>query len=107
LQEDFTELTQRETAVIAVAQEDTELAQHARFLKAFKTPPPFDIVADLNRKATSRYHRTTAYLIDKQGVVRQVFPMTIRRRAPWSAVWREIDAAGLGGKTDEPPGGAG
>jgi hypothetical protein len=40
-------------------------------------------------------------------VVRQVFPMTIRRRAPWSAVWREIDAAGLGGKTDEPPGGAG
>jgi hypothetical protein len=77
LQEDFTELTQRETTVIAVAQEDTELAQHARFLKAFKTPPQFDIVADLNRKATSRYHRTTAYLIDKQGVVRQVFPMTI------------------------------
>ena len=78
-------------AVIAVAQEDKDLESHGKFLKNFKTPPPFDIVADLDRQATARYDRTTAYLIDKQGVVRQVFPMLIHHRASWQAILHEVD----------------
>ncbi len=35
---------------------------------------------DLERAATTRYDRTTAYLIDRQGIVREIFPMTIRAR---------------------------
>lgn len=77
--------------MIAVSQEDTDLKSHSRFLKYFKGKPPFDIVADLNRKATQKYRRTAAYLIDKKGVVRQVFPMLIHHRADWQAILGEID----------------
>lgn len=87
----YGEFTKRDTVVIAVAQEDTALKAHAKFLKNFKSPPPFDIVADLNRKKTTAYGRTTAYLIDKDGVVRQIFPMLIHTRPSWRAILNEID----------------
>lgn len=88
----YDEFTKRETVVIAVAQEDTDLESHGKFLKKFgSSGPSFDIVADLNRKKTKRYHRTTAYLIDKTGVVRQVFPMLIHSRPSWKAILSEMD----------------
>lgn len=88
----YDEFTKRDTVVIAVAQEDTDLESHGKFLKKFgSSGPPFDIVADLNRKKTKRYHRTTAYLIDKTGVVRQVFPMLIHSRPSWKAILSELD----------------
>ena len=34
----------------------------------------------------------TAYLIDKTGIVRQIFPMKIHQRPSWKAVLREVDA---------------
>ena len=87
----YDEFQERDTTVIAVAQEDTDLKSHGKFLRHFGSSPPFDIVADLGRKKTKRYHRTTAYLIDKTGTVRQVFPMLIHSRAPWQAILNEID----------------
>ena len=69
----YDEFTELDTVVIAVAQEDKNLKTHAQFLKNFGDGPPFDIVADIKRKKTPRYDRTTAYLIDKKGVVRQIF----------------------------------
>ena len=88
----YDEFTKRDTVVIAVAQEDTELKSHGKFLKRFgSSGPPFDILADLNREKTKRYHRTTAYLIDKSGVVRQVFPMLIHSRPSWKAILGEMD----------------
>lgn len=88
----YDEFTKRETVVIAVAQEDTDLESHGKFLKKFgSSGPSFDIVADMNRKKTKRYHRTTAYLIDKTGVVRQVFPMLIHSRPSWKAILSEMD----------------
>lgn len=63
----FTEL---DTVVIAVSQEDSDLKSHGGFLRKFKSPPPFEIAADIERKKTKRYDRTTAYLIDKAGIVR-------------------------------------
>ena len=87
----YDEFTKRDTVVIAIAQEDTDLESHGQFLRKFSSPPPFDIVADLGRKETPRYDRTTAYLIDKEGVVRQVFPMLIHSRPTMSALLNEVD----------------
>ena len=87
----YDEFEKLDTAVIAVAQEDTDLKSHGKLLKKFKTPPPFEIVADLNRKATKKYDRTTVYLIDKTGVVRQIFPMLIHSRASWRAILHQVE----------------
>ena len=92
----YDEFTKRDTVVIAIAQEDKDLESHGKFLTHFKTPPPFDIVADVSRRSTKKYDRTTAYLIDKEGVVRQVFPMLIHHRASWRAVLREVDRINAG-----------
>lgn len=51
----------------------------------------FPIVADLNRERTPFLDRTTAYLIDDQGIVREVFPMIIHARPSWSVVVDRID----------------
>ena len=77
--------------VIAISQEDADLESHGKFLRKFKTPPPFDIVADIDAKTAPHLDRTTAYLIDQDRVVRQVFPMTVRNRPSWYAVLNEID----------------
>ena len=87
----YDEFEKLDTAVIAVAQEDTDLKSHGKLLKKFKTPPPFEIVADLNRKATKKYDRTTVYLIDKTGVVRQIFPLLIHSRGSWRAILHEVE----------------
>ncbi|MBT8485095.1 MAG: hypothetical protein KJO43_05915 [Phycisphaerae bacterium] len=75
--------------VIAVAQEDKDLASHGKFHSAFKPAPRFEIVADLSRAETGRYGRTTTYLIDKTGIVRQVFPQLIHHRAAWESILGE------------------
>ena len=91
MQEVYDEFEKRDTVVIAVAQEDKDLKQHGQMAARIKPKPRFDIVADLNRVDTTRYKRTTAYLIDKTGRVRQIFPMLIHSRPSWQAVLNEID----------------
>ena len=83
--------SQLDTVVIAVAQEDTDLKSHGRILRKFQSPPPFEIAADFERLKTKRYDRTTAYLIDKAGIVREVFPMLIHHRASWQAILHEVE----------------
>ena len=87
----YDEFEKRDTVVIAVSQEDTDLKSHGQFLRRFEGTPPFDIVADLKREKTQRYDRTTTYLIDKKGIVLQVFPMLIHERASWRAILHEMD----------------
>lgn len=87
----YDEFEKRNTRVIAVAQEDSDLESHGKFLKKFKSDPRFDIVADINRAKTKKYHQTTAYLLDKTGTVRQIFPMLIHSRASWRAILNEMD----------------
>lgn len=94
----YDEFTDRNTVVIAVAQEDKDLETHAKFLTNFPSTPPFDITADLGRTKTGDYGRASTYLIDTEGVVRQVFPSMIRYRASWSAVLNEIDRLQLAGE---------
>ena len=81
----------RDTVVVAIAQEDKDLKSHAQLAAKIKPDPKFPIVADLKGKTVRTYDRTTAYLIDKEGVVRQVFPMLIRNRPSWNAILQEVD----------------
>jgi len=92
----WSEFEKRNTVVIAVAQEDKDLKSHAKFLKHFDGKPPFEIVADLNRKDTQKYDRTTTYLIDKSGVVREIFPAMIHMRPSWKSVLSRMDELGIG-----------
>ncbi len=94
LHQDFESLEERNTQVVAISQEDTDLEKHAQFLQGLEERR-FEIVADLGRSATEAYDRTTAYLIDREGVVRQVFPMLIHTRPDWGAITAEIDRLGL------------
>ena len=90
LQDVHDEFEARNTVVIAIAQEDKDLESHGKIL-ARLGEPSFELAADLDRQGTARYERTAVYYIDRTGVVRQVFPGTIRRRPSWNAVLNEID----------------
>lgn len=92
----YDEFAKRDTVVIAVAQEDSDLESHGRMLKKFGAGPPFNVVCDIGCRQTAKYHRTAAYLIDKQGIVRQVFPMLIHARPSWRAILHEIDRIAAG-----------
>ena len=88
----FDEFEALDTAVIAVAQEDKSLAEFGQMVDKLGPDLPFEMVADLDREATPAYDRTTAYLIDKQGVVREIFPMIIHARPSWKVIRREVEA---------------
>ena len=77
--------------VIAVAQEDADLKTHGQIREKLKQPLGFEIVADIGRQATQRYKQTTAYLIDRDGIVREIFPMTVHHRASWRAILNAVD----------------
>ena len=78
-----------ETQVIAISQEDTDLDKAAQM--AERVEAPFDILFDLDRKHSGEFDRTTAYLIDKRGIVREVFPMIIHARPSWEIILREVE----------------
>ena len=78
------------TAVVALSQEDVELEKFA-LMPARISEGRFPILADLERASTTRWDRTTAYLIDREGKVRQIFPMIIHARPSWRVVRREIE----------------
>jgi len=92
LQKTYDEFARHDTVVIAVAQEDKDLKSHGRMLSKLGSQLPFDVVADIGRKQTLRYDRTTSYLIDKHGVVREIFPALIHMRPTWRAILTRIDA---------------
>lgn len=87
----YDEFEARNTVVVAVAQEDETLEQHARMLTSFEGGPRFPVVADIGHRGTRPYDRTSAYLIDTRGKVRQVFPMLIHSRPTWRAILDELD----------------
>ena len=100
------EFASLDTVAIAIAQEDKDLESHGRFAKSFDGTHGFEIVADLNRAETTDYDRVTTYLIDKEGIVRQVFPNLIHHRASWDAALEEIrritrDSAHDGGESEQ------
>lgn len=95
----YEEIAGRDTAVIAVSQEDTEVdaSHYEAFLRRLEPGPYFEVLVDANRAATGRYERTTAYLLDREGVVRQIFPMIIHARPTWEAFLPELERLNAGG----------
>lgn len=88
----YDDLEAMDTIVIAVSQEDETLVDHARMADlALDSAPRFVLVADLSRERALEYDRTTAYLIDKKGKVRQIFPMIIHARPSWEIILKEVD----------------
>ena len=79
------------TVVVAVSQEDESLDNYGAFMAQLGPQPRFDVVADIGRKETLGYDRTTAYLIDTSGRVREIFPMIIHARPSWSIVLQELE----------------
>ena len=101
----YDEFVALDTVVVALSQEDQSLEPYGPFLARFGDDGPrFEIVCDLGREETPAYDRTTAYLIDKAGRVREIFPMIIHARPSWKIVLREVlelRAAQEGGRAPE------
>ena len=89
----YGEFEKRGAVVISVAQEDKDLESHGKMLKRIRvSDPQFIIAADIGHKTSTAFDRTSVYLIDADGVVREIFPMLIRQRASWEPVLRAMDA---------------
>lgn len=87
--------------VAAVSQEDTDLAKSGQIASKISGDLWFDLLADLNRERSGKYDRTTSYLIDAKGIVRQVYPQMVRRRVDWHSVLADVDRLDIG-KTAAP-----
>ena len=85
----FGEFEERNLAAVAISQEDVDLPTFARMPRRFEGK--FPILADPGRWRTKAIGRTTAYLVDPDGIVRQVFPMVITTRPSWNVVLGEFD----------------
>lgn len=93
LQKLYDEFEERDTVVIAIANEEPDLESNARLANRFRRGPPrFVNLVDLEFSLEPHVERTTAYWLDTSGTVRQVFPMEIYSRPPWWAILNEIDA---------------
>ncbi len=85
-----------DAVAVAVSQEDTELEAFAKMPK--RLGDRLQILADLKREKTPFLDRTTAYLVDKEGIVRQIFPMIIHARPSWDVVIDELKKMNAAGK---------
>ena len=93
LQARASRLADLDSAALAISQEDADLESAAAFLDKFAEAPGFPVLADLGGERTTKaYDRATTYFIDEQGIVRQIFPMMIRKRAGWPAILAEIES---------------
>ena len=90
LQEIYQEFEKRGITVIGLANEEKSLYEHKKTIEKFEGAG-FELVADINRRKTKMLERTTAYLVDKKGIIRQIFPMEIYNRPQWWPILNEID----------------
>ena len=91
LRDEWTELETRGLQAVVFSQEDEDLESFARMSGTVGPDRPYPLLADLEREATAAYDRTTVYYVDEAGIVRQVFPMIIHGRVPWSVILDEVD----------------
>lgn len=83
----------RNVQVIAIAQEEADVESHRKIWKHAVDYDGhiFELLADIGHEKTKMYHQTTAYLIDRKGIIRQIFPMTVRDRGSWKAILEQVD----------------
>ena len=93
LQTLYDEFEERNTVVVAVTSEERTMEEHAKIAHHLEVAPRFEHAPDFGYRATRAYERTASYLIDEQGIVREIFPMEIYGRAPWWSVLAGLDRA--------------
>ena len=76
--------------IIAISQDDLSLEKFADILPRFKNSG-ITIAADIGYVNHREYARTTSYLVDERGIIRQIFPMEVYGRAPTWALLNEMD----------------
>ena len=86
----YESFAERQTRVLAVDQEDASLDGLLQLTERIGELP-FDVTTDLDRRATARYERVTTYLLDRNGVVLEIFPSHPGVWMPWDAVLQRID----------------
>ena len=92
LQELVEEFEARDTVVVTIANEERDPADSAKVRNHLGgEEPAFVNLVDMGWSLAEHFERTTAYWVDAEGVVRQVFPMEIYSRPPWWAILNEID----------------
>lgn len=96
------EFSKRDTAVIAISNEDTSEEDFLKIFKDLGRAPSIKVGGDIGYRHRA-FDRTHIYYVDKQGVVQQVFPMEIYRRAPWWAILNEIDRLQSDADTQKTP----
>ncbi len=91
LQDLYPEFETRGVEIIAVSNDEKSFMAHTKVIGQLGERPPYPILCDAKRKHTTAYERTTAYLVERDGSIGQVFPMEIYDRPPWWAIINEID----------------
>lgn len=91
LQQSLPDFTARGVAVLAISQEDPDLEQAPGILDGLDATPTYPVLIDIDRKAAPRLDRTTAYLVNREGKVTQVFPMMTHMRATARTLLGETD----------------
>ena len=89
LQHRYEELDALGWEFVAVALEEERLEDTGKIVSALEEDLRFPLLADPDRSRTEAFQPTTVYLLDAEGVVRQVFPMLTYARGSWDAVLRE------------------
>jgi hypothetical protein len=90
LQEIWGEFEERGVQVLAIAKETGDLSELEKTAARFPDRP-FVLLGAVEGRGVERYARTTGYLLDSDGIVKQVFPMETYNRPRWWAVLHEID----------------
>ncbi len=78
-------------SIIGLALEETSAADTKKFVPSMGGEPPFPLVSDVERVQTKGFEQTTSYLIDADGVVRQVYPMLTYARGSMRAMLRDVE----------------
>jgi peroxiredoxin len=94
----YDDVEKRGAVAVAISQEDTDLESAKKFLRHFEGSPRFVIAADFGRAKTGRLSRTTTYVVDSKGVVREIMPALVRTRPSWDAVLGVVDGLDEGKK---------
>ena len=91
LRREYDDIEARGLSVIGLALEEKNAADTKRFVPSMGGDTPFPLLSDVGREKTQGYEQTTAYLIDAEGIVRQVFPMQTYARGSLQAILREAE----------------
>lgn len=83
----------QDVSILALSQEDDDLDKARRMHRSLGGGElPLTLAFDLERRETQAFDRTTAYLVDREGVVQQVFPMIIHSRPSGVVLLKEAMA---------------